>query len=143
MPDNIIWERLLEILQDKGSTPNTFTVYLGEQLRKAREEAGLSQVELAKKTYRRRPSISDMENGKMMPDIATVTMFAAVLDKPILYFIHRKYLTGIDQNPELTNLEKEMLAQFRHLNEEEQGRAISQLRAMVEHLVKQSLSKEE
>lgn len=133
MSENMIWERILEALQDKGRVPNTFTRYLGKQLNIAREEAGLSQSELAKKVYRRRPSISDMENGKMMPDFGTIFLIADRLDKSILYFIPPQYLQGaVDHNTELTNLEKELLHNFRQLNEDEQQIALKQLRILSE-----------
>jgi transcriptional regulator with XRE-family HTH domain len=132
MPD-MLWERLLEVLQDKGEVPNKYTIYLGEQLKKAREEAGLSQAELADKVYRRRPSISDMENGKMMPDLGTITLLATALDKPLLYFIPKIYQPRADRNPELTELEKEMLVHFRQLDEADQRLAIKQIRIIAEH----------
>src|SRR5687768_1590468 len=121
---DMLWERLLEVLREKDKIPNKFTVYLGEHLKKAREEAGLSKAQLADKVYRRRPSISDMENGKMMPDFGTITLLASVLNKPLLYFIPKIYHPRADRNPELTELEKEMLLHFRRLDEDDQQLAI-------------------
>lgn len=133
MSENMIWERILEALRNKGSVPNTFTRYLGRQIKKAREEASLSQSELAKSVYRRRPSISDMENGQMMPDFGTIFLIANRLDKSILYFIPPHYLRGtVDYNPELNEIEKELLLNFRRLNDDEQQIALKQLRILSE-----------
>lgn len=127
-----MWERILEALRTKGNVPNTFTRYIGKQLKSAREEAGLSQNELAKKIYRRRPSISDMENGKMMPDFGTVVLLAMAVKKPILYFIHSNYLRGPDLEPELSDLEHEILIHFRRLGLDKQKIAVKQVKALSE-----------
>ncbi|GAB5491434.1 MAG: hypothetical protein Phog2KO_16490 [Phototrophicaceae bacterium] len=132
MSENMIWERILEALQDKGRVPNTFTRYLGKQLKFAREEAGLSQSELAKSVYRRRPSISDIENGKMMPDIGTMILLGTALDKSVLYFVHPKYLKSVDRNTELSILEQELLEVFRLLDSEAQKKILNQIRIWVE-----------
>lgn len=132
MSENIMWDRILEVLGSKKRVPNTFTLYLGKQLKSAREEVGLSQNDLANKVYRRRPSISDMENGKMMPDIGTVVLLAVALDKSVLYFIAPQYLRGTDNNSNLGDVEKEVLLNFRRLNNDEQQIAIKQLRVLTE-----------
>ncbi|MEO1289373.1 MAG: helix-turn-helix transcriptional regulator [Chloroflexota bacterium] len=133
MPETTLWERILDALQDKGSVPNTFTRHLGKQLKKARQEAGISQSDLAEAVYRRRPSISDMENGLMMPDFGTIFLIANHLDKSILYFIPPHYLRNTaDEDLELTDLEKELLVNFRRLNEDEQKIAIKQVRVLTD-----------
>mgnify|MGYP001559071006 CR=1 FL=1 len=43
--------------------------YFAEQLRKAREEAGLSQVEVAKKLKRPQSHISNVESGQQRVDV--------------------------------------------------------------------------
>ena len=47
--------------QGRKTRPNKFTLYIGKQIKEAREEAGLSQEKLAKKLYLRRPTLSDIE----------------------------------------------------------------------------------
>lgn len=133
MSETTLWERILEALENKGNVPNTFTRYLGKQLKSARDEAGLSQSELAKAVYRRRPSISDMENGLMMPDFGTIFLIANRLEKSVLYFVPPHYLKGTaDYDGELTDLEKELLLNFRRLDENEQKIAIKQIRVLTE-----------
>jgi transcriptional regulator with XRE-family HTH domain len=71
---------------DRKNRPNKFTVYMGEQIRAAREEAGLSQEKLAKKLYLRRPTLSDIENGKVEVDSSTLELLSYYLKKPLTYF---------------------------------------------------------
>ena len=87
MPMSKIIEALAELLGDKEPIPNKFTIGLGELARAAREEAGLSQAALAKLVYRRRSTISDLENGKSKVGITTLSLISVALDKPITYFI--------------------------------------------------------
>ena len=68
---------------NEESTPNKFTVELGEKIRNAREEAGLSQAELARKVFRRRATISDLENGKSELGTITLARLSSVLEKQI------------------------------------------------------------
>ena len=58
--------------QGRKTRPNKFTLYIGKQIKEAREEAGLSQEKLAKKLYLRRPTLSDIENGKVEVDASTL-----------------------------------------------------------------------
>ncbi len=64
---------------------------MGEKIRQARIEQGLSQEELAKLTYIRRPSLSNMETGKMEPSAGDLFMLAIILQKPLAYFLGDKY----------------------------------------------------
>lgn len=75
-------------LLQKGryTTPNDFTIKMGELIKDARKEKGYSQVELAKKINRRPATISEIENGKSDITVLTLTVFAIVLQKPISYF---------------------------------------------------------
>lgn len=58
---------------ETGKPPNKQTLEMGRLIKKAREEAGLSQEELAEKTYRKRLAISEMENGKVEINAWTLT----------------------------------------------------------------------
>ena len=51
----------------------------GEQLRKAREEKGMTQQSLAEKVYVTRQTVSRWEGGERYPDIVTVKKIAQVL----------------------------------------------------------------
>ncbi len=72
--------------EDKGARPNRFTNYMGEQIRNARLEAGFSQEELAEKIYMRRPTLSDIENGKSEANASILGLLTYYLKKPLSYF---------------------------------------------------------
>lgn len=116
----------------KGDTPNKFTLAMGELIKQAREEMGWTQEQLAQVVYRRRPSISEMESGKMIPDSITLFLMAVNLHKPFAYFIPEFYRRQLPQE-KLSLEEQELIAQFRRLGDNKQQRAvINQVRAMAE-----------
>ena len=59
---------------------------LGEKLRQARTEAGLSQRQLCGQEITRN-MLSQIESGKARPSMATLQYLAARLDKPVSYFL--------------------------------------------------------
>ncbi|MFA6273509.1 MAG: helix-turn-helix transcriptional regulator [Candidatus Paceibacterota bacterium] len=61
--------------------------YFVERLRKAREEAGLTQVEVAKKLRRPQSHISNVESGQQRVDVVELQTFAKMYNKDIGYFI--------------------------------------------------------
>lgn len=114
----------------KSQLPHVFTMQMGEQIKKAREEIGLSQGELAKSIKKRQATVSDLENGKSLPTLETLTYLAITLKKPLLYFVGPKYQPMLQQHEELTVEEQEMLIQFRRLSKEHQKIALGQIRTM-------------
>ena len=58
-----------------------------ERLRKARQEAGLRQVDVAKKLSRPQSYISRVESGEYRVDVLEITKFAKLYKKNISYFI--------------------------------------------------------
>ena len=66
---------------------------LGEKLRKARLEAGMSQRELCAGEVTRN-MLSQIENGSARPSMKTLAFFARQLGKPVSYFlrIRQSYL---------------------------------------------------
>lgn len=58
-----------------------------ERLRKAREEAGLTQVQVAKKLKRPQSHISNVESGQQRVDVVELQRFAKMYGKDINYFI--------------------------------------------------------
>lgn len=58
-----------------------------EKLRKARLEAGLKQIEVAKKVRRPQSYISRVESGEYRLDILEVKKFAKIYRKKIKYFL--------------------------------------------------------
>ena len=61
--------------------------YFVERLRKAREEAGLTQVQVAKKLKRPQSHISNVESGQQRVDVVELQFFAKMYEKDITYFI--------------------------------------------------------
>lgn len=60
---------------------------LVSRLRKARHEAGLTQVTVAKKLKRPQSYLSNVETGQQRIDIIELKRFAKLYGKPITYFI--------------------------------------------------------
>ncbi|MEK7662165.1 MAG: helix-turn-helix transcriptional regulator [Patescibacteria group bacterium] len=61
--------------------------YFIERLRKAREEAGLTQVQVAKKLGRPQSHISNVESGQQRVDVVELQRFARIYNKQINYFL--------------------------------------------------------
>lgn len=61
--------------------------YFVERLRKAREEAGLTQVEVARKLKRPQSHISNVESGQQRVDVVELQTFSRIYNKNISYFI--------------------------------------------------------
>lgn len=61
--------------------------YFVEKLRKAREEARLTQVEVAKKLKRPQSHISNVESGQQRVDVVELQNFTKIYNKDINYFI--------------------------------------------------------
>lgn len=53
---------------------------IGAAVRRAREQRGLSGSEVANRAGKRPGTISDIENGKSLPDLATLLAIAEALD---------------------------------------------------------------
>ena len=58
-----------------------------ERLRKAREEAGLTQVQVAKKLGRPQSHVSNIESGQQRVDVVELKRFAVMYKKDINYFL--------------------------------------------------------
>ena len=58
-----------------------------EKLRKARLEAGLKQIDVAKKVKRPQSYISRVESGEYRLDILEVKKFAKIYKRSVEYFI--------------------------------------------------------
>jgi len=60
--------------------------YFVEKLRKARQEAGLTQVQIAKKLKRPQSYISNVESGQQRVDVVELQKFAKMYGKDVNYF---------------------------------------------------------
>ena len=107
-------EFLKKLMSNEITFPNEFTLEMGKIIKTSREEAGLSQSELAIKLSRRQATISDLENGKIEIGILTLIKMAKVFSKPISYFIPEvTFLVNLDNIH--TKWEEEALTLFRSL----------------------------
>lgn len=61
--------------------------YFVEKLQKARLEAGLTQVQVARKLGRPQSHISNIESGQQRIDIVELKRFAKMYNKDINYFL--------------------------------------------------------
>ena len=61
--------------------------YIVEQLKKARQEAGLEQEQVAKMLKKTQSYISKIESGQRRIDIITLKEFAKIYKKDISFFI--------------------------------------------------------
>ncbi|MBN1934382.1 MAG: helix-turn-helix transcriptional regulator [Anaerolineae bacterium] len=122
-----------DILLAKEPLPNKFTLAMGQRIRQAREEKGWSQTRLADAIERRRASISDIENGKMVPDAVTLALMAAVFEKSIVYFFPAQWRQAAPEEEALSDEEQELLAHFRRIWKiEHRKMAINQIKAISE-----------
>ena len=115
-----IWRHhlFLEKLQkNELQIPNEFTKEMGNLIKKAREEKGLNQSQLAEKLSRSQATISDIENGKIEISILTLVLIAFELNKPISFFIpEMTFFTNL--NDLQNKFEEEALSIFRQLEYE-------------------------
>ena len=125
----MVLDRFTKLGQARGEMPNNFTIGMGDLIRDAREDLGLSQASLAKKVYRHQASISDIENGKMQPDAETLVYLSEALRKPIGYFFPKRYVEVIDPD-EIHPLLHELLTNAAHLSDDDLQRLIVQTRAL-------------
>jgi len=61
--------------------------YIVEQLKKARQEAGLDQQEVAKLLGKTQSHVSKVEAGQRRIDIISLKEFAKLYKKPLIFFI--------------------------------------------------------
>ena len=140
----MVLEKILSLFpEEKESRPNKFTIYMGEQIRKAREEAELTQEKLAKKMYLRRPTLSNIENGKVEFSVWVLPSLSLALNKPISYFFPKGIIENI-QEESLSPLEQELLSNFRKMwDERVQHLALAQIKSIanldVEALISDSI----
>ncbi len=124
--------RIIKSILDDQNIPNNFTTGMGERIRQARIEAGLSLDELARLAYIRPQNVLQMiEDGQHEITSSELIYFANALDKSILYFFPERYIQGIEPSA-LSMLETELLLLFGKLSEEDQRKILAQIRALVD-----------
>jgi len=79
-------------------------VEFGEQLRRAREEKGLTQQSLAEKLYVTRQAVSRWECGDRYPDLLTTKKISLLLDVSLDDMLSGKEITKeVERNPVIEN----------------------------------------
>jgi len=125
---------------ETGKTPNKYTIAMGNLIRKAREEAGLTQKQLAEKIYRKKLAVSEMENGKVEFSVWVLPYLSAALNKPIGYFFPKGIIEDFKEES-LSPIEKELLSNFRRIWDERiQKVAVDQIKSMANLDVKALIS---
>ncbi len=67
--------------------PSEVTKYVGRRIAVAREEAGLSQRELAKALGVRQPTVANWELGKREPELSQLVHVARHFQLPVVAFL--------------------------------------------------------
>lgn len=78
---NILWISMQKTLYSKD---HKYTV---EQLRKARQEANLDQIQVAKALGKTQSYISKIESGQRRIDVIVLQEFSRIYKKPVDYFL--------------------------------------------------------
>jgi len=126
-------EKIIEQLRnDRPNLPNKFSIALGEKIRQARNEAKISQAELAEISYLKQSSISRIEFGLRAISSEDILFLSYALNKPISYFFPKELLFERSKEEELQPLEKELLMHIRRLGDDDLRRLIAQARALVD-----------
>ena len=74
------------------------SAYIRKQLRIAREEAGLSQQDIANQLGKTRSNVSDIERGRLNINAHELAIIANYLNKPLNYFFPEDILSGISKH---------------------------------------------
>lgn len=127
----MVFNLLNKILKETDSTPNKFTVKMGELVRKARHEAGLSQADLVERIYVRQASISEIENGKREVSSSEIVYLSFALNKPVLYFFPNEYIRDRPSD-ELSPVIQELIIQAERLSNDDLKKIITQTKALAE-----------
>ncbi|SRR5581483_1038057 len=104
------------------------TAVLGQRIRQARDKAGLSQEEFANAVGKDQRAISEYESGKRRVAATDLTIFARVLEVPVVYF----YEGTPGDNP----LDQVMLQEFHQLPTDEARHAAIQVIRVISNLFK-------
>lgn len=127
----MVLDTLSELFSEKTPKPNKYTIAIGKQIQQARNDASLSQAELAKKIYVRRATVSDIENGKADVDAVTLALIAYILDKPIIFFFPGPLFLNL-QFDDLSEFERVLILQLRRLDYGDQKRILAQIKALAD-----------
>ena len=100
------------------ATTNYVRHEVGERIRSAREQLGMSQAKLAAILLRRQAYISELETSKTEPNATMLVLLAAALSKPVAYFFpegYRDFSERQTETEQLTIEEREFIARLRKM----------------------------
>lgn len=83
--DDDLFENVLTVMEERDD--NKFYLDLGDKIRKAREEAGVTLVQLAKKVKLTGAAVSNYEAGIRQIPVHILIEFSRILNKPIHAFL--------------------------------------------------------
>ncbi len=98
----------------------------GDRLAQLRRERGITQAELARMLDVRQNQISGYENGRFKPSTETLITLIKILDTTADYLLglSNKRHPDAEPEPDLTDLEAEMLSLMRQYDDASQARLI-------------------
>ena len=119
---------MLDLIRDwfaeSETRPNKFTVFMGDRIRQAREEAGFTQEKLAQLVYLRRATLSDIENGKSEASASVFVHIAYSTNKPLAFFLPEFMYNEIKQE-DLSPEENELITNYRyHIASDHLGKVV-------------------
>ncbi len=124
---------MLDSLSTQAPLPTPFSLELGRRIRRARTAHGWSQAQLAEAVHMRRPSLTLMENGRMLPDIVTLLLIAGYLQQPLTALLPEP-VQDAQMQEDATLEELQLLLQFRRIRSKTfQQLVIQQVRAVANY----------
>lgn len=95
---------------------------IGKRLQRAREEAQMSQEEMARRLGITQAALSNYELGKRRLYLQNLEQIASILNKPIAYFLEEEPEVGAAAQPpgeDASEITKEILSLISELPDEE------------------------
>lgn len=122
-----------KLLDGQLDVPNQFTKGIGELVRTARDEEGMTQKKLAERISKSQVTISDIENGKMDISFLTMVSIALVLGRPIISFFPESLLKELMAEAKSKD-EQEFLNAFQYIFDQDlRNIASKQLKVIVDY----------
>lgn len=126
-------EDIKKLLDGDQEVPDQFAKKIGELIRAARDEAGMTQKKLAERISKSQVTISDIENGKMDISLLTMVSIALVLGKPIISFLPESWLQKLLAEAQ-SKEEQEFLNAFQYIFDQDlRDIASKQLKVIVDY----------
>lgn len=130
-------------LFDRKKEGTKWDAWIGERIRKAREDKGWTQFQLAKEVYKSQTNISDYERGRLEISVVDLMYIALALEKPLTFFTPPKFNGATPKD--LTPTQKEIIHYINHATEEMELALLEQAKtyAKISEKVKDQRYKEE